>query len=444
MKKIVLSLAGVLAATAFAPEASAIPSFARQTGMACTACHFQHFPVLNSFGMAFKAAGYTMMGAQGKIEGEHLSIPDTLNASVLVKLRYQKTNGSAPDAVSGSTTNSGQWQIPDEMSMFLGGRVSENVGFVIEGNLAGNNPTSAGGNGGIATGFKLPMMFDAGGAKVGVVPFWTDVLGMAHGYELTSSAMVRGLRWAEDRSYISAASFIGMNSGAAIGAAFVAKNDMGYINWTRYAPRVAGAAATGIQLRSNWLRIAATPNYADWNMHIGLGIASGENWTAGAAATTNCTGAKGAAAVCTIATAAAAQTKQDRKATILDFQGQTQLAGKDFSLYASYARAPGTAAGAAVANAFNANPNAKRAYQIGADYSVIPHVLHIGASYLDGDSGAATNNKTKGKMIQAIYDVQQNIALHASYSKRSGSAVTPAALVTTGDSLINLMLEASF
>ncbi len=77
MKKIVLSLAGVMAAAAFAPEASALPVFARQTGMACSACHFQHFPLLNGFGRAFKAAGFTMVGAQGKIEGDRLSIPDT-------------------------------------------------------------------------------------------------------------------------------------------------------------------------------------------------------------------------------------------------------------------------------------------------------------------------------------------------------------------------------
>jgi len=421
MKKIVLSLAGVLAATAFAPEAMAVPSFARQTGMACTACHFQHFPVLNSFGMAFKASGYTMMGAQGKIEGEHLSIPDTLNGSGLVKLRYQKTNGVA-DPVNGATTNSGQWQLPDEMALFFSGRVSENVGFHIEANLAGANST----NGGIATGFKLPMMWDVGSAKVGVVPFWTDVLGMAHGFELSSSAMVRGLRWAEDRRYISASSFIGMNSGAAVGAAFVAKNDMGYINWTRYSPRMAGAqnnatagAGRATQLHSNWLRLAATPTYADWNMHIGLGIATGTG------------------------TAAATGVSQDRKASTLDFQGQTQLGGKDFSLYASYARAPGTAAGAVTVNAFNLNPNAARAYQIGADYSVIPHVLHLGASYLDGDSGAATLNKTRGYMVQAIYDMQQNIALHASYSKATGSAV-PANSVGNGNDLVNLMLEVSF
>src|SRR5512135_351515 len=123
MKKIALSLTGVLAAAAFAPEASAIPAFARQTGMACNACHAQHFPVLNGFGRAFKASGFTLMGSQGRVEGEHLSIPDTLNAAILLKLRYQKTNGSdAAGTVSGTTTNGGQWQLPDEFSLFFGGR----------------------------------------------------------------------------------------------------------------------------------------------------------------------------------------------------------------------------------------------------------------------------------------------------------------------------------
>lgn len=415
MKKIVLSLAGVLAATAFAPEAAAIPSFARQTGMACTACHFQHFPVLNTFGMAFKAGGYTLMGAQGKVEGDHLSIPDTLNASVLVKLRYQKTNGAAPDVISGTTTNSGQWQVPDEFSLFFGGRASENVGFVIESNMAG----VGGNNGGTGTGFKLPFLFDAGGAKVGAVPFWTDVLGMAHGFELSSSAMVRGLRWAEDRSLISAASYIGMNSGPTTGVAFVARTEAFYVNLTRYSPIEAGGAGagSGVNLKSNWLRLAFTPTMGDMNMHIALGLASGKN--------NNIAGVE-----------------QERKATILDFQGQTQLGGKDFSLYASYATAPGQSATTLVKNVWNTGVNAKKAMQIGADLSVIPHTLHLGASFLSGDSGAATNNKTTGYMVQAIYDMTQNIAFHLSMTKKSGSAFT--VLPATGDSLMNAMLEASF
>src|SRR5512146_3168916 len=137
MKKIVLSLAGVLAAAAFAPEASAIPAFARQTGMACNACHAQHFPVLNSFGRAFKSSGFTLMGSQGRVEGEKLSIPDTLNAAVLMKIRYQKTSGTdAAGSISGSSTNSGHWQFPDEFSLFFGGRVADSetlkIGMMME------------------------------------------------------------------------------------------------------------------------------------------------------------------------------------------------------------------------------------------------------------------------------------------------------------------------
>ena len=55
----------VTALTAFAiltsatPVALAVPSFARQTGMACEACHTV-FPELTHFGRVFKANGYTL------------------------------------------------------------------------------------------------------------------------------------------------------------------------------------------------------------------------------------------------------------------------------------------------------------------------------------------------------------------------------------------------
>src|SRR5665647_3614362 len=95
MKKIILFLAGIMAAVTFASEVSALPLFARQTGMACSACHFQHYPMLNGFGRAFKSAGYTMMGAQGKVEGDSLAIPNTLNMAVLATAGYEKTNQAA-------------------------------------------------------------------------------------------------------------------------------------------------------------------------------------------------------------------------------------------------------------------------------------------------------------------------------------------------------------
>ena len=53
-----------------------MPAFARQTGMACNACHFQHFPALNQFGRTFKQGGFTMVGGQSMIEGSILPNED--------------------------------------------------------------------------------------------------------------------------------------------------------------------------------------------------------------------------------------------------------------------------------------------------------------------------------------------------------------------------------
>ncbi len=432
MKKIVLSIAGVMAAAAFAPEASAIPAFARQTGMACSACHQQHYPVLNGFGQAFKAAGYTMMGAQEKIEGEHLSIPSTLNAALLLKARYQKTNGSDPvGTISGTTTNGGQWQIPDEFSLFFGGRVAENIGFMMENNTVG------GPLGGIVAGFKMPIVFDMGGAKLSAIPFLTDALGVAYGYDESSTGMVRGIRWMEHRTEISAMQFVGNGAGAATGLAFVGKNDMGYINVTRFAPDFAAAGgATSPQLRSTFIRVAATPTVADWAMHIGAAFTSGSG--------TPTSGGIGGPL-----------TLVDTKATSLDFQAQGQVAGKDMSLYATWATAPVVTAvlGGTTGNMYNKGLNTKSAWTIGADYSVIPHILHLGAAYRNAETGAGllgVADKNNAFTVAAVYDLTQNVALHLNHSFYSGSAynvggsMDKTVIGNTGDQLTTFMLEAAF
>ena len=61
MKSPALLLSAVLAAAAvLSPrESQAVPSFARQMNMACTACHTD-FPILTEFGRQFKLNGYTM------------------------------------------------------------------------------------------------------------------------------------------------------------------------------------------------------------------------------------------------------------------------------------------------------------------------------------------------------------------------------------------------
>ena len=52
-------VATLLAVVLVAPAAQAVPSFARQTGMACEACHTV-FPELTHFGRMFKANAYTL------------------------------------------------------------------------------------------------------------------------------------------------------------------------------------------------------------------------------------------------------------------------------------------------------------------------------------------------------------------------------------------------
>src|SRR5690348_860829 len=124
-----LCAAFVAAAAAFvAADCHAIPAFARQTGRACSGCHFQSFPALNEVGRDFKANGYTEIGKDvARIQKDDLSIPATLMGSVFTKIRYQKTNGE--DVEGTRTTNSGELQFPDEFSLLFGGRVGRNIGF---------------------------------------------------------------------------------------------------------------------------------------------------------------------------------------------------------------------------------------------------------------------------------------------------------------------------
>ncbi|MDD2701991.1 MAG: hypothetical protein PHH36_12250 [Sideroxydans sp.] len=414
MKKVALSLAGVLAAAAFAPEASAIPAFARQTGMACSACHAQHFPILNGFGRAFKAAGFTMMGSQEKVEGEHLSIPAQMNFGQLLKVRYQKSSGPS-DAVSGTSTNSGQWQFPDEYALFVGGRMADNgtvkVGVMAENALGGTNA-------GIVAGLRVPVVVEMDSALISVIPFTTDSLGPFYGYTESSQGINRAVRWAEHRletsawQYVTntnwhaadavvAGAFDTQSGGEATGIALVAHTDMGYINVTRFAPTFASA----IQMSSTAVEIAATPTIADFATIFSANILSGESYLAG-------------------------PTKIATKATGLSAQAHGELAGMETGLYAQYAKGD-----TAAISDFGDN----QATTVGVDFTVIPHALSIGASLRSAKSNGVTDNATT---FTAVYDLAQNVALVANYTKYSKLQEKGGA--AKGDSLFTGMLEAAW
>jgi hypothetical protein len=439
MKKVILSLAGMLAATAFAPEASAIPAFARQTGMACSACHQTHFPVLNGFGRAFKASGYTLMGAQGRIEGENLSIPDTLNGAILMKYRYQRFLGDKnADPAAGQTAktseSNGMIQMGDELSLFFGGRIAETehftMGFLNENNLA---------VGGLA-GLRVPVTTDLGEAKVSVIPFSTDSLGVGYSFELASNGITRANRWSEMRRETSAVQYNadrGPDGGAASGTALVVHNDFGYINVTKwsssFAPGANGGSIDSTNFNQNYIRIAVTPTIGDYAIVAGVGRESGKSWSNG----------KGAGS-------AAGQV--EAKQTFADIQVHGDIGGMESGIYAMWAKAPacgpaGVNSGACV---HNSNTLDRSAVTLGGEFNVVPHALTLQASYRSAKNGKATatdpwvSETDNAVMVGGIYDLAQNVALHAYYVKYSGTAKKPQSTDVGVGSQYLMMLESAW
>ena len=109
--------AGLLAAAALAPlTAQALPSFARQTGQSCVACHAGgQFPELTPYGRMFKLTGYTL--------GERSTVPLSamLVASVTKTAKNTDDTGAIVDPKDGKI-------IADFASVFFGGKIVDKLG----------------------------------------------------------------------------------------------------------------------------------------------------------------------------------------------------------------------------------------------------------------------------------------------------------------------------
>lgn len=139
--------------------AQALPSFARQTGQPCGACHTD-YPGLTPFGRQFKMGGYTMGGGNFRTTIFPTSTADDANKTLAeyVKKKDDKTKataqGKASDAESGTGNTwvppiaamavfgythtqqpqdnapynpNDNWTIP-QVSLFWGGAITEHVG----------------------------------------------------------------------------------------------------------------------------------------------------------------------------------------------------------------------------------------------------------------------------------------------------------------------------
>jgi len=393
-----------------AHDAEAVPAFARQTGLSCSTCHFQHFPALNAFGRSFKAGGYTMVGGQSMIEGDMLSVPSVLNASIVMKLRYQKTNG---DINTGK--NKGELQFPDEVALFLGGRVGEHVGFAYEMGLAGEGFDNF-------TSFKMPFVFDAAGMKLSAIPFNTDSLGASYGFELLNTGSQRAQRPIEHRTEMSAQQYIGTAT-AAEGLAFVAANNMGFVNVSLWAPF---HTATDIGPMSKYVRVAATPTIGDWD--IGGGI----QWWGGT------TGIGSEVEEGDVLFPAGSYATH---AWALDAQAQGSVSSMPLGVYVSYASAEKSDAGDPE-NIFNAEADNKTAWALIGELGVIPNKTTVSLAYRSGDKGTATDNEQTALTIGVSHLTDQNIQFQLNHSLYGGDAFDPKP--ADGDQLTTLMLFTAF
>lgn len=418
-----LLLAGACAIASAVPASSdALPSYARQTGMSCASCHFQKYPALTAYGRAFKASGFTMLGTQPVIKGDALSLPSILNGSIFLKIRYQKTNGE--DKPDERTTNAGELQFPDEFALLLGGRVSENVGFMLEGQLADHSAP-------FVAGFKIPFSFALrGNTRTSVVPFTTDALGVAYGFELLNTGAVRNVRVNENRNAISAQQYVGTAT-AAEGVAFVLTHPNWFVNITKWSPNhFAGAegVANGAPT-ATYLRAAFMPKVGEWDLGFGI-----QSWT-GSAGRANAEGS----GIDMIAT----------KALAFDAQAQGAVGGRPLGIYVTHGTSAASTAGSPK-NLFNGRARDRSATTVTAELGVLrePHFTVLGGYRVGDSGGAAANSDDNAVTFGVNWMFRQNVGLHWIFNKFSGSAYAagtgPMKPGGSGTMLNTLMLSAGF
>src|SRR3984957_11553432 len=97
-------------------DADALPSYARQTGQQCAACH-NGFPELTPYGRLFKLNGYTFTGGQSELPP----------LAVMVVSSFTHTQAGQPGGAAPGYGVNNNFSL-DAVSLFYGGRIAPNIG----------------------------------------------------------------------------------------------------------------------------------------------------------------------------------------------------------------------------------------------------------------------------------------------------------------------------
>jgi len=114
------------------PKAEAVPSYARQTGLACSGCHYTP-PELNPAGRRFKLLGYVdkadeskVVKADGGKKRAALDLLASLPLSAMLETSFTSTKSPVPSTQNGSV------EMPQDVSLFLSGAWTTHVGSFVQ------------------------------------------------------------------------------------------------------------------------------------------------------------------------------------------------------------------------------------------------------------------------------------------------------------------------
>src|SRR5690348_12689610 len=114
----------------FQQTAYAVPSYARQTGLPCSGCHYTP-PELNAAGRQFKLEGYVQK-TQPTVNASHderragLDLLASLPLSAWFETSFNNTKSPQPG------TQNGNFELPQDLSLFLAGAWSTHIGSFLQ------------------------------------------------------------------------------------------------------------------------------------------------------------------------------------------------------------------------------------------------------------------------------------------------------------------------
>ncbi|MDQ7005145.1 MAG: hypothetical protein Q9N67_09615 [Ghiorsea sp.] len=371
MKKIILSaaslaVAAVASVSVVPTTAEAIPAFARQTGSACLACHFQSFPTLSSYGRSFKMNAFTDVGDQGLIEDDHLSLPNVLNMSIVFRPNLVSTK-STTGGVSKTTE---EIAVPADPVILIGGRAGENTGFFVEVDTTG---------GGFAN-TQLLNQYDMGDLKVGW-SYFNSGFGEDAGMQLMSV-------WGQHGGMMGGKSLsinqvMSQTNGDVAGFSAQAGNETWMASFGLIDPTANRGTTFSLApvVRGNYFL-----DVADFELGFGVIAVSGSTG-----------GSNGVVAI-------------DANRTGIDFQAQGDLDFGQVGVYADWATAP--ASSATVANGYNPSKlNDRTGYSFRATLKPTHNIVLLAG--VGQDKADITIDKT---IVGFEYEVYQNFVVAVTQS----------------------------